>query len=101
MQAKQREELAEFAEIEHRAATDASAQLAAQLEAAKREVPLYDSPLPYVYSRPTFPYSCGGSGTLRGGSEHSHCSLRYHGPTSWTKRAYWRQAASCSTVVAW
>ena len=42
VQSKQREELAEFAEIEHRAATDASAQLTAQLERAQREVPLFD-----------------------------------------------------------
>ena len=39
VQSKQREELAEFAEIEHRAATDVSAQLTAQLETAQREVP--------------------------------------------------------------
>ena len=38
MQSKQREELAEFAEIEHRAASDISAQLTAQVETAQREV---------------------------------------------------------------
>lgn len=38
VQSKQREELAEFAEIEHRAASDVSAQLTAQLETAQREV---------------------------------------------------------------